>query len=312
MILKIGSKGLSVIQVQEHLGLTPDGYFGKETDAAVRVWQQKHELYADGVVGADTWTSMGIATTDISEITNHNEKIADIISFLPKGEYIAGPYKKKWLFMHHTAGWQNPLDTAGDWANDNRGAVATEFVIGGQSILGDDIKHDGILVKCMPDGAMGWHLGIGNNQMHRESVGVELCNFGRLTKGGYHKYLNGKWVWIALSPNDCYTYVGGKVCPEQVVTLYQSFRGCHYWHRYSDKQLIRAKKLIQDVGKRDEIDMRKGIPAFIRDRGVHAAFDYCDVDYVSKHPGLWTHANVSKTKTDMFPQQELVDMFLSI
>ena len=31
-----------------------------------------------------------------------------------------------------------------------------------------------------------------------------------------------------------------------------------------------------------------------------------------KNPGLYTHTNVIKTKLDMFPQQELIDMLLSL
>ena len=311
MILKLGSKGDEVKKLQIFLKISADGDFGPYTDKAVRKWQGKNFLVVDGIVGLNTWKAMGIATTDIQE--NPSEvKFDDVISYLPKGEYIAGPYHKHWMFLHHTAGWQNPFQTVTNWANDSRGPIATEFVLGGQSIQGNNTKYDGTLVKCFPDNAMGWHLGTGNYPMHRESVAVEVCSFGQLRKGGYYKYSNGKYNWIPLEANSYYTYVGVKADPAQIATLDKEFRGYKYWHKYSDKQISALQELIKDVSERDKIDMRKGLPELIKSKGVHAAFDFCDVGYARKNPGLWTHANVLKTKVDMFPQPELVDMIMSI
>ena len=63
--------------------------------------------------------------------------------FLPRGEYKAGPTNKEYVFLHHTAGWHNPFKTIDHWGRDSRGAVATEFVLGGQSVKGNDNKYDG-------------------------------------------------------------------------------------------------------------------------------------------------------------------------
>jgi hypothetical protein len=42
------------------------------------------------------------------------------------------------------------------------------------------------------------------------------------------------------------------------------------------------------------------------------AFDVVDTTLVGRTPGLWNHTNVRKDKFDMFPQQELIDMLLSL
>jgi hypothetical protein len=42
---------------QTVLGVTPDGSFGPQTDAATRAWQGEHGIDPDGVVGPLTWTA---------------------------------------------------------------------------------------------------------------------------------------------------------------------------------------------------------------------------------------------------------------
>lgn len=331
MILRQGSKGKEVKTLQEYLN--QNGFriaqtgpgspgneteiFGPATDAAVKKWQTANGLRADGVVGPVTWNAMGLATTDLNEQTPRpSSGIINIKrQFLPNGEFYPGPTKKDWLFLHHTAGWENPYNVITAWGRDTRGQIATEFVLGGPKITDGDGRWDGELVQAFPQGGYGWHLGTGNNVLHRNSVGVEVCNFGYLTKGGYHKWnaTTKRNEWIALKANSFYTYVGTEVTPtsNQLVTLAKPFRGFQHWHRYSDTQISVLKDWILFIANRDNIDVKKGLPQLIRQRGVDA-FDFFDVNHVTKNPGLWNHTNVRKDKFDMFPQQELIDMLLSL
>ena len=50
MLLKVGSKGTDVTELQKKLGLTADGSFGPKTEAAVKSWQTKNGLTPDGVI----------------------------------------------------------------------------------------------------------------------------------------------------------------------------------------------------------------------------------------------------------------------
>jgi hypothetical protein len=306
--LKLGSTGEDVKVLQEFLNITVDGVFGPETQKTVKIWQATYGLTADGVVGPKTQAAMGLIDTDLADTP---DKLSDILviekSYLPKGEYFVGPTKKQWLFLHHTAGWHNPIQTIEAWGRDTRGEVATEFVIGGQSVKGDDNTRDGVLVQAFPEGGWGWHLGTGRGIMHSNSVGVEVCNFGQLTKGGYTK----NKVWVPLKPNSFYTYVGVEVHPSQIVELKKAFRGHKFWHKYSNKQLDILKDLIYYVANRDGIDVRKGLPAMVKSIGADA-FDFLNVPHVSANPGLWAHTNVLGSKTDMFPQQELLDLLVSL
>jgi putative chitinase len=60
MLLKVGSKGSDVKSLQEKLGITADGSFGPGTEKAVKEWQVKNGLTADGVItSANTsWEKM--------------------------------------------------------------------------------------------------------------------------------------------------------------------------------------------------------------------------------------------------------------
>jgi len=293
MLLKIGSRGKEVKELQEFLEIHADGDFGPKTEMAVKKWQLENGLVADGIVGPKTWDEMGLATTDASEkvYTTDNGLVINR-HFLPVGEYKQGPIKPEWVFLHHTAGWHNPYKTIDNWGRDSRGAVATEFVLGGPSVKGNDDKYDGEMVQAFPHGDYGWHLGKnGSQKMHVNSVGIEVCNFGYV--------VNGK------------TYAGTTVADSQIVELSKEFRGHKLWHRYSDAQIEALHKWILWIAERDNIDVRAGLPALIKEKGADA-FEWNEDAYYGRVKGLWTHTNTRKDKVDMFPQQELMDMLVSL
>ena len=59
-VLKMGDSGDEVKRLQKALGIKDDGDFGPATKAAVVAFQKKHKLYADGVVGKNTWARLGV------------------------------------------------------------------------------------------------------------------------------------------------------------------------------------------------------------------------------------------------------------
>jgi hypothetical protein len=57
--VRLGSKGEAVKHVQRVVNASPiDGSFGGVTDRAVKAWQTKNGLLADGIVGPVTWRKM--------------------------------------------------------------------------------------------------------------------------------------------------------------------------------------------------------------------------------------------------------------
>ena len=90
----------------------------------------------------------------------------------------------------------------------------------GQSIIKKkDHIHDGVIAQAFPSGNYAWRLGTGNSLMHRNSVGIEICNFGYLT-------------------NELKTYAGQKAHESQVCKLAEPFKGYTNWHNYSTKQIV--------------------------------------------------------------------------
>jgi len=295
MLLKEGSRGQEVIELQQALEIEVDGVFGEDTKRAVMAYQESNGLLVDGIVGSQTLAAIrqAHATTDNSEkVYSPYENLNVHKYFLPKSEYLHGPTNKEYLFLHHTAGWNNPYKTVDGWAKDDRGTIATEFVLGGRSVKGNNDRYDGELVQCLPQGGYGWHLGKNGSQyMHTHSVAIEICNFSYA--------VNEK------------TYVGTPISPDQIVTLPQPFRNHSQWHTYSDKQIETLRLFILWIAERDSIDIRDGLVAEINKNGVKA-FEFNQDAYDGKTKGMWTHTNTRKDKFDLFPQPNLMDMLTEL
>jgi N-acetyl-anhydromuramyl-L-alanine amidase AmpD len=301
MVLYKGCRNANVRLLQDALGCEPDGIFGPITEALVKEFQKEKGLWVDGIVGDKTWALLELASTDASEAnipdidTGYDVSVTTLRinkHYLPKGQYIETPTKKEYLFLHHTAGWDNPYKVIDQWANDSRGRIATEFVVGGQSIKGDRTDWDGEVVQCIPGNGYGWHLGKnGNQEMHRNSVGIEVCSFGYLKDGK--------------------AYTGQLAHPGQICTLKKPFKGYTQWHRYSDAQIDALRELIIHIGDLHQIDIRKGLPELVKDKGADA-FEWNVDAYYGRVKGLWSHTNTNKYKWDIFPQPEIMDMLVSL
>ena len=294
-LIRRGDTGSDVKLIQEKLGLKKDGIFGKITESAVREFQGNNGLFMDGIVGQQT------------QIALFNEKLEDYLDteiteslyeelYLDSNEYMESTSIPEYIYIHHTAGWHNPTRTIRHWNDDSRGKVATEFVIGGQSIKGNDEQWDGRIIKCLPDGGWGWHLGTGMSNMHKNSVGIEVNNFGYLVKDG-----------------DVFkNYVGTIAHPDQVFDLGYEWRGYRYWHNYSDQQISSLKKVLQFIGDRDGIDISKGLKEFLQTEEPGDAFGFKKDALSGKIKGVLSHSNVRKGKSDMYPHPKLIEMLNSL
>jgi hypothetical protein len=284
MVYKIGSEGKVVGDIQKIVAAKVDNIFGKQTEQYVKLYQANHGLKIDGIVGEKTLQSMGLTYECTDCLINSQH-------FMPTSEYFRGPVPKNWIIWHHTAGWDNPYSTIDMWANDRRAKVGTEYVIGGQHPLNGQIKYDGLVVQAFPEGGYAWHTGTGMTNHHIQSIGVEICSIGCLTKGK--------------------TYVNTDVNSNQICTLDKPFRGFSQFHKYSEKQLQSLKILTLQLADKYDIDLHEGLYKWVKEKGADG-FNRIDGGYVERHKGLYTHTNLTSQKTDCFPQPELIDMLLSL
>ena len=323
MIIKKGSKGNEVKEIQKALGLKADGIFGAYTEAAVKKYQILQGLKGDGIVGPKTYEKLIGENLDADtdrfgydETNDKDDKLEYLGSYttedgleidrayLDSDEYVRtyGKIEPENFFIHHTAGWNNPYNTINSWNRDERGRVATQYCIGGVSIkkgkYGDD-KYNGEVVESFPDDYIGWHLGkVGNFNMSKYSSAVEVNNFGYVVKKG-DKY---------------YNYVNVEVPESMVCDLGYKFRGHQYWHAYTPEQIESLRLLIIHVARiYPKIDIKAGIPQLLKD-GIDPkdAFEFNADAYHGRVKGLWSHTSVRKDKYDMYPCPRLVDMLKNL
>lgn len=294
-------------KIQSELGLPVTGEVDELTDAAWKNYSLKTGLpyspltTSRAAPEAKVDHKDGYISSDLSEA-----KATTLITRDPllAGQYLTTSESKNAIFLHFTAGWDNPHAVVRDWNSDKRGAVGTRYVIGGRhpQTLAD--KYDGDIIETMPANGYAWHLGIGNTSVHRRSVGIEICNTGALRKVG-NKYL----MWADK-----------EVSSSEVVDLKTEFRGFRYFHKLTDAQLSALKVLLIKIGNDTGIDIRSGIRTRLKKMSKAAAFDFDPAVRDGRESnGIFTHTNVSAPnkwgnfeKWDWPPMDSLIDLLTSI
>ena len=223
--------------------------------------------------------------------------------------------------------------------------IATAFVIGGKSTSNGDSSWDGVIVRCFPESQWAWHLGAKdtNGMFDKISVGIEICNYGPLTKSRTGQYM---------------TYVNTPVPEDQVVALSKPFRGYNYYHKYTDNQLNSLRELLLYLSGRFGINLKLGLQEWINKESLimpnnlsildqqvwlnqygfvgkdgntldedgvwgensawavqsvgKSAFEFNPLTY-NGYPGVWTHTNIRPfpEKQDCSPQPNLISMLKS-
>lgn len=95
---KYGSRGSEVTQIQTKLKRwgyyngSIDGIYGSQTAEAVKWFQRKNGLTADGIAGTKTLNAMGIYTSQNSSATTNNSSDVNLLARLVYGEARGEPY----------------------------------------------------------------------------------------------------------------------------------------------------------------------------------------------------------------------------
>jgi hypothetical protein len=222
---------------------------------------------------------------------------------LQDGEYVKEKAEKNIIFLHHTAGSHRADWTIDAWNRDRNSSngrirVATAFVVGGLDKNGTDKDGmDGKIFRAFDEDYWAYHLGLktsNNTLLNKTSIGIEICNYGPLTKTSDGKYL---------------TYVNSAVNESQVCDLGFDFKGYQYYQKYSDKQLESVRELMLYLNDKYGIELRCGLPEYAEEPNGEG-FGLND-HALNGDWGVWSHTSVRTDKFDVYPQPELIQMLTS-
>lgn len=285
---KLGDKGTEVTEVQKLLSmlgydLIIDGDFGAKTVRSLQAFQKKMGLTVDGIAGPRTIEALKAAQKRTAKeekgpvgTKNYGSLSVETKYQLEPAQYLKQSTPKDKIFIHFTAGGPSAGNVIKYWGSDET-RVATAFVIGGET---------GQIHECFNPDFWSFHLGVKgtNGALDKTSVGIEICAWGPLTKKG-DKY---------------FTYVNTEVPDDQVYELATPFRGFKYFHKVSDEQFKQLELLVDFLITEYNVPVQKSFDV--------NWFEFNQELIDKKTPGLWTHTNVRKDKSDMYPDQRLIDM----
>jgi len=213
----------------------------------------------------------------------------DIVQYpMPTNQYVNVAGTKTQIVLHHTASGPNPFAVIDYW-NSTSERVATPVVIGGFG------QHDGIIAQGYSSKFYAGHIGRAHGidkwglpyfDYSSISIGVEICNWGYLTK----------------TSKGFVNYVGGVVPDNQVFELLTQYRGFKYFQKYTPKQIDAVEKLLRYWNK------IYNIPLTYKEKEMWEL----SKDAHNKVPGVYTHNSYRLDKSDIFPDPAMINMLKSL
>lgn len=291
-MITLGDNSSEVSKLQKYLSmigydLVIDGCFGIKTLRSLKAFQKKYKLVVDGLADSKTLSAIKTAQKRTSKenkesryIKSYGDMVVDVDNHLDPEQYIKQIFNKDKVFIHYTTSGPNAKSVINYW-NGNSPRVSTAFVISGRG------EEDGKIYEAYNPDYWSYHLGVKGTKgaLDRNSIGIELCAWGRLEKRG-EKY---------------YNVYGTEVPADEVYKLEDEWRGSLYYHSYTDKQLESIENLLSWIIKNYKIP--------IQDIEFNRDWMEYNLDLVkSKTPGIWTHTNVRTDKSDIYPDKRVFDM----
>jgi len=271
-MLKLGDKGIAVIELQEFLNtqganLKVDGDFGKLTQTAVINYQIAHKMPVTGRI----------------ELTTNSDEKRIVSDFLSPTQYVGSKSAKRGVCLHHTASGGDARAVRRVWDGDNRGRVATHFIVG----------SDGLILQAIPLDNWAYHIAMGrmgfgashNNMINGGYIGIEICNWG------YLEQKKGKF----------YNYLDKEVPSNEAVKLDKPFRHYEYWHKYTDKQVDSVRWLLGYLRDKFGFEYENKLP--LNEWWLELSFSAMRGERV-----LTTHTNFEVGKWDCSPQENFFKM----
>ena len=229
-------------------------------------------------------------TLNVSELVQEN---------LVEGQYYREVVAKKQIYIHHTVSTGNPLSAINWWRQQNNG-VATFAVIAGRTEITNSKYKDGEIYQCFSSKYWAHHLGLKTSQLaaggpsnatiNKQSIGIEICNWGPLQKNTDGTFTAKGSAGKAIIPAN------------QAIEYPNLYQGERYYQRYTTAQIESLRKLLVYLCNLYKIDKKyKGDSMF---KVTQAA--------LKGESGIFTHTSVRPDKLDCHPQPELIEMLKNL
>jgi len=211
-------------------------------------------------------------------------------------QYIKVVYPKTQICCHHTVSGDGVNGDISSWEGTPE-RVATCIII----------DRSGTPWQLFSSKFFAYHLGTGNTNLDKHSIGIEIDNWGALILGDgtvkqFGKNADGTPKMVYTTPGRYYAYYGN---PVYVATQYypDGFRGYNYYEKYTEAQIRTAGELILYWNKVYNIPLDYNS-------------DMWDVSprALRGEPGIWTHVSYrpAPAKTDCHPQENLIEMLKTL
>ena len=205
--LRKGSKGEEVKLLQGKLNVFPDGDFGPKTEAAVKKFQIAHKLTADGIVGAKTWSALGITSTSTVNNTQNSKQVDPSVVYAPLKCCVSKLANRsiKYIAIHYTAGGSSApgraISMKSSWEKTRR--ASADFGVDDKDMVqfNPDLKNYycwSVGDKKNPNGGGGQLYGKATN---RNTISIEICS--NLKKGYSASKVNHEgWYYTEAALNN--------------------------------------------------------------------------------------------------------------
>lgn len=203
---------------------------------------------------------------------------------LNENQYYQEEFPKKQIVLHHTVSNGNAKSVMAWWAS-TPAKIGVAFII----------DREGVIYQCFSSKHWAHHLGTkakNNKQLNQESIGIEMCSWGGLTRKENPK-LKGTPKFFSTT--------SAEVPKEEVVKLDKPFRGFEYFQKYTDKQLKSLQLLLKYLCQFYTIPKNYN----------YEMWDYSK-QAINGNPGIYTHASYRKDKSDCFPYENLKELLCQI
>lgn len=207
-----------------------------------------------------------------------------IQDILPKDQYVGEVTKKTQIVLHHTV---SGVGVQGDinWWKTDKGRVGTHFII----------SRKGEVYQMLPLENWIYHLGLTNKNFSSVglpyknldscSIGIELDSYGWLKRDANGGFLTGYKTAF----------------PSTIKPVNVHYRGFTFYEDYYEEQVSALKELLVYLSQTYKIPLTFDQSIFEINKKA-----------LSGVSGVYSHSSYRPDKTDVYPNERLINMLKTL